>query len=136
VGWSVGLVLEIPLGNREAKARRDLAELEVRRAEVAAEQLAQATSEELNVAWRATQVSREQLELSRSAAAVAETKVANELERYRSGKTTAHILSTVQAELAKERAAREQAVADFNKALVSLWTASGTLFDELQRKQG
>jgi outer membrane protein TolC len=127
VGWSVGVMLEIPLFNRAAKAKVDVASLERRRADLMIERAAQVLSEELNVAWRAVRTAREQLSLSDAAAEVASTKVQNELERYRNGKTSAQILTTMQAELTRELAAKEQAVADFQKALVELRTATGTL---------
>lgn len=129
VGWSVGLVFEIPLGNRGAEAKRDVASLEVKRAELMMERATQQVSEELNVAWRAVRSMREQLEVTVAAAQVAQTKVDNEQERYRAGKTSAQNLTLMQAELVREQLNKEQALADFNKALVELRTASGTLLD-------
>ena len=133
VGWSVGLVFEIPLGNRAAEAKRDIASLEMKRAELMMERVAQAVSEELNVAWRAVRTTREQFEVTVSAADVAETKVQNELARYRAGKTSAQNLTLMQAELVRERLNKEQALADFNKALVDFRAASGTLLDREKR---
>jgi len=127
MGWSVGLVLEIPLGNRAAEARRDLANLEVKRADSQLERATQQISEDLNVAWRAAKTMREQLELTRAAADVAATKLKNEMERYRNGKTTAQAVTLMQSDLVKEQLAKEQALADFNKALVDLRATTGTL---------
>lgn len=127
VGWSVGLQLEVPLGNRAAESKREVADLELKRAKTALEQLELGISEELNVAWRSVRSAHEQLQITESAVKVAETKLENEQIRYRAGKTTAHILTTIQGEVVRERLNREQALADFNKALVQLWTASGTL---------
>lgn len=136
VGWSVGLLLEIPLENRAAKAKREVADLEVRRSENLLSQLELGISEELNVAWRAVRTAKQQLEVTESAVKVAEIKLDAERERYRAGKSSAHILTSIEADAVKEKLNKEQAVADFNKALVQLWTASGTLMSRVGSKQG
>ena len=59
----------------------------------------------------------------------------DELEKYRAGKSSAQLITLTQADLVKERQTAEQALVDFNKALVDLGTASGTLFDQLKLKQ-
>lgn len=128
-GWSVGLMFEMPLGNRAAEARRDVANLEVKRADATIERAEQELSEELNVVLRAARTMKEQYELTRSAAEVAQTKLQNELERYRAGKSTAQNVALMQADAVKEQLAREQALADFNKSLVELRAASGTLLE-------
>jgi outer membrane protein TolC len=131
IGWSAGLVLEVPLGNQAAKSRRDIAALKAQRAKVALELAEQTLSLELNITWRAVQVNREQLRVSEEAARVAETKLANETARYKAGKTTAHILSDIQAEVVTERMNREQALADLVKSVVDLQAASGGLLQRL-----
>jgi outer membrane protein TolC len=132
VGWSAGLTLEVPLGNAEARAKRDIAALQVKRALLTEEVAVQALSLELNVAWRAVQVARQQLRLSEEAARVAEAKLTNETARYKAGKITAHILSTVQAEAITERLTREQALADLVKAAVDMQAAAGVLLARLK----
>ncbi len=131
VGWSAGLVLEVPLGNLEAKARRELAVIQVRRAELGEQVAVQELSLELNLAWRSLQLARQQLRLTEEAARVAEEKLRNETERYKAGKITAHILSTVQLEVVAERLTREQALADLVKAVVDMQAASGGLLGRL-----
>ncbi|MBN2575037.1 MAG: TolC family protein [Deltaproteobacteria bacterium] len=131
VGWSAGLTLDVPLGNLDANARRDLAGLQVRRAELSERIATQDLSLELNLTWRSLQLARQQLRLSEESAKVAEAKLANETERYKVGKITAHILSSVQIEAVTERLAREQALADLVKAVVDMQAASGGLLDRL-----
>jgi len=130
VGFSAGIVFELPLGNSAAKSKRELAELAVRRAQATVEAAAQALSLQLKLAWRAAQLAREQLALSADALAASEKKLAAELALFRSGKTSAHQLSVVQAETIAERLSREQALADFNIALVELRATAGSLLDE------
>jgi outer membrane protein TolC len=131
VGWSAGLAFELPIGRAEAKARREIAGLQLKRAELTAEVALQALSLELNLAWRALQLARQQLRLTEEAARVAETKLANETERYKAGKITAHILSSVQAEVITERLGREQSLADLVKAVVEMQSAAGVLLERL-----
>jgi outer membrane protein TolC len=131
VGWSVGLSFEIPLGNHEAKARKELADLEVRKAGLGLQRAAQQVTEEVNVASRAVTAARKQLEVSQEATRTAETKYQNELERVRAGRTTAHILANVQSDLLKEQTGLAQAQAEVQKALADLWTATGSLLPRL-----
>jgi len=131
VGWSAGLSLEVPLGNLEAKAKRELAGIQVRRAELSEQVALQELSLELNLAWRTLQLARQALRLTEEAAKVAEEKLANETDRYKAGKITAHILSSVQIEAVTERLNREQALADLVKAVVDMQAASGGLLSRL-----
>ncbi len=131
IGWSAGLTLEVPLGNLEAKARQALAAIQIRRAELTQQIAVQELSLELNLAWRTLQLARQQLRLTEEAAKLAEEKLANENERYQAGKTTAHILSTVQIEAITERLNREQALADLVKSVVDMQAASGGLLNHL-----
>jgi outer membrane protein TolC len=131
VGWTAGVSLEVPLGNVEAKARRDIAGVQVRRAELSVDVALQALSLELNLAWRNVQWTREQLRLTEEAVRLAESKLANETERYKAGKITAHILGGVQAEAITERLGREQALGDLVKAVVDMQAAAGGLLSRL-----
>jgi outer membrane protein TolC len=131
VGWNAGLSLEVPLGNLEARTRRDLAALQVRRAELSEQIAIQDLSLELNLSWRALQLARRQLQLTTEAATLAEVKLQNESERYKAGKITAHILSTVQLETIQERLSREEALATLVKSVIDMQAASGSLLGRL-----
>lgn len=131
VTWAVGVVFEIPLGNREAKASIDLAALGARRAEVALHGKQQDISLELKQAWRALHAARALVRLSDEAVRVASVKHTNEKERYASGRTTAQLLVLVQSELVRERLAQQQARSSLHKARVDLWSAAGSLLQQL-----
>lgn len=138
LGWSAGLVLDVPLFNRKARADIELAELKLHRASQALERAQQQLSEELNEAWRAVDVARRQFALTKAATKAAEVKLANEEARYKAGKVTAHILASVQAEVIKERLAKEQALADMISARVDMFAAAGVLLrriEQLQRRR-
>jgi outer membrane protein TolC len=135
LGWSAGLVLDVPLQNSKAKAEAELAALKLRRAALALDRARQQLSEELNVAWRAVEVARRQLALTKAAAKAAEVKLANEEARFKAGKITAHILSTVQSEVIQERLAKEQALADMISARVDMYAAAGVLLQRIEQLQ-
>jgi outer membrane protein TolC len=135
VGWSAGLVLDLPIFNHKARADADLAELKLRRAGLVIERAQQELSEELNVTWRAVEAARRQFALTKAAAKAAEVKLANEEALYKAGKVTAHILATVQAEVVKERLAKEQALADLISARVDMYASAGVLLQRVEQLQ-
>lgn len=132
VAWVVGLVLEIPLSLRLARAQTELAELAVRRAQANVKASTQSISEEINVAWRAVKAAWEVLKMNKKAVELAKIKLKNEMDRYRQSKTSAQIIIIMQAELTKERLNLQNSVAKFNQSLVELRTVSGTLVEKLK----
>lgn len=131
LGWSAGLQFALPLGNERAEGERDAASMRVGKAKAKAEALQQSIVEELNGTWRAVTLARDQLELTELAGQAARTKLRNEELRYKAGKTTAHILASVQADATTERLRRVKAAADLNKSLVQLHTSAGDLLARL-----
>ena len=107
------------------------AELELGQARRAADLLRQTIAQELNRAWRAVRLTREQQQLTALAEEVAKTKVQYEEALYSAGKTTAHNLAIVRAEAIKERLSMAQAAASLNKALVTLHVAAGNLLSRM-----
>jgi outer membrane protein TolC len=131
VGWSVGLSFAIPLGNSEARGRKELADLAVRQADLGVARAQQQITEEVNGAARAVVATRKQLEVSQEAAHTAETKYQNELERFRAGRSTAFVVANMHADWLKEQTNLASAQADVQKALTDLWTSTGTLLPRL-----
>ena len=125
--WSMGLFFELPLGNREARAEVELADLRTQQVKVGILELEQSISEELKVAWRGVQAAQALVKLSASTVEVAETKLKNELERYRAGKSSGQILLIVQTDLIQERLSLQQAKATLQKSIVDLRATSGDL---------
>lgn len=132
VGWSLGLLFALPLGNAKASGERKVAELKLGRARAAAQLLQQSIVQQLNQAWRAMQLAKDQLELTTLAEQVAQSKLRSETLRYRAGKITAHVLAAVQAQATQEHLNRVQAVADLDKALVVLHATAGNLLPRLR----
>ena len=130
--WSVGFILEIPLGNRLARSQKMKADLEHQRAKMEVDDARQVIAEELKISWRNVETAWETLTLTRSAVRLAGLKFENERDRYRAGKSSAQMLTLVQADLLKERLNLEEAKAKYNQSLVALRVASGTLVDKVK----
>jgi outer membrane protein TolC len=131
VAWTFGLVLEIPLSHREAKAKREIADLRLRQAAVSLEEKELLISEELKVARRGLKAAQALVTLAATAVKVAEIKLSNEMERYRSGKTPARLVALVRSDLVRDQLVQQQALATLHKALVDLWAAAGTLIKQV-----
>jgi len=131
VAWTFGFILEIPLSHREAKAKREIADLRLRRAGISIEQKKLLISEELKVALRGLKAAQALVKLADTSVKVAKTKVSNELARYRSGKTPGRLVALVRADLVQEQLAQQQAVATLHKALVDVWATTGTLIKQV-----
>lgn len=132
LGWSVGLVFEMPLGNDRAKADVTSAELALRRAKLQADLVRQNVALELNRALRAAKLARDQLELTELAAQVAEAKLKSQEALYRSGKSSGHDLATIRAQAVAERLAHAEAAAALNKAVARLHAAAGDLLSRMK----
>ncbi len=130
--WSVGFILEIPLGNRLARSQKMKADLEHQRAKMEVDDARQVIAEELKISWRNVETTWETLALTRSAVRLAQLKFENERDRYRAGKSSAQMLTLVQADLLKERLNLEEAKAKYNQSLVALRVASGTLVEKVK----
>lgn len=131
VAWTFGFILEIPLSHREAKAKRQIANLRMRRADVSLEQKQVLISEELKVALRGLKAAQGLVKLAETSVKVARIKVSNELTRYRSGKTPGRLVALVRADLIQEQLSQQQAVATLHKALVDVWATTGTLIKQV-----
>ena len=121
---------------REGKKRQirrmcELADLKAHRADVAIERQEQDISLELKVAWRAVGSAQALVKLTNESVRVAEIKLANEKQRFGNGRTSAQLLVLVHNELIRERLACSQARATLHKALVDVWSATGSLLQRL-----
>jgi outer membrane protein TolC len=131
VAWTFGFILEIPLSHRDAKAKREVAHLRVRRAAVSLEQKQVLISEELKVALRGLKAAQALMKLAETSVKVAGIKLANALQLYRSGKTPGRLVALVRADLVQEQLTQQQAVATLHKALVDVWATTGTLLQQV-----
>ncbi len=131
VAWTFGFIFEVPLSHRDAKAKREVAHLRVRRAAVSVEQKRVLISEELKVALRGLKAAQALVKLAETSVKVAETKLTNALQLYRSGKTPGRLVALVRSDVVSEQLTQQQALATLHKALVDVWATTGTLLQQV-----
>jgi outer membrane protein TolC len=127
--YSYGVVLSFPLSNvtgrgayRASKAARQIAQLELRKAEEAI--LLQIADFVNRAQSRYTQVSS-----TRKARAYAESALQAEVKKLQNGLSTAFIVLQLQEILTAARTAEVQALADYNKIIAQLSFAEGGILE-------
>jgi outer membrane protein TolC len=125
--WKVGLVLEIPIGNRAKKGQYMRAENEAELAELNVEQIKQQITVDVRTALRAVELARESVRASGRSRVASEKRLEAEEERFRLGMATLNDVLTFQQEYADAISSEKRAIADYASASVSLRRASGTL---------
>ena len=126
--YTVGLVLEMPIGNRAAKAVQRRTELVRRQAQAGQKQQIEAVVAEVNVALRQLQTTYEQILPRFESSQAAERQVESILARAeRKDFTQLSAELGARRGLANNRLAMLQAVIDYNIAIIDLERAKGTL---------
>lgn len=124
--WEVGLVLEVPLGNRGARARHRRSLLERSRAIAGFESLKNRVIVELRQAVRNTDTSRRQILASRKSTAAAEAQFEAERDRLKAEKSTNYQVLEVEQDLSRARSQELLALVSYRNSLVDLEEATGT----------
>jgi outer membrane protein len=88
--WSVGLELELPLGNREARARRNRLQVAYNQTLTSKKDLEQRVRLEVAQALRTFDIATRRVKAAREASVMAEKRVEAELTRFRVGFTPSH----------------------------------------------
>ncbi|MDX1644514.1 MAG: TolC family protein, partial [Thermoanaerobaculia bacterium] len=126
-GWSYALNLSVPVQNREAKARRAIAEIAVERAETELGQLELQVSTEVRKAARAVVTAEALVDSTRVSRRLEEENLRAEQKRYENGMSTSFQVLQIQEDLAQARSAAVRAEAGYRKALIDFYRAIGTL---------
>ena len=125
----VGLGLEFPLGNRDAKARH-------RRAVLTRQQVSDAVANlkqliQVDVRSAAIEVKRtvEQVAATQATRKAQEENARAEAEKFRVGKSTGILVATAQRDLVESQIAEIQAAVSCLKALIDLYRLDGSLLE-------
>lgn len=124
---AVGLELEIPLGNAEAKARFAATQIEVRRASRQLEQTVSTVALEVERALTDVASAAKRVTASRAARDLAEENLRNQQRRFELGSVTTKDVLDFQEKLAESMAAQVRAITDHARAVTRLRRADGTL---------
>jgi outer membrane protein TolC len=125
--WEIGLVLEIPIGNRAQKGQYLRAKHEAELAELRIKKLRQEITVDVRTALRAVELARESVRASGRSRVASEKRLEAEEERFRRGMATLNDVLTFQKEYADAISSEKRAIADYASSSVSLRRASGTL---------
>ncbi len=123
--WSVGLTLDIPIGNILSRAAVVQARLNVEQAVLEVKSQEQQITLEITTAVRAVETNYKRIQAYRLARELAEQKLAAESEKLRVGLSTNYLVLQNQRDLATARTSELKAVVDYSLSLAALDKALG-----------
>jgi HAE1 family hydrophobic/amphiphilic exporter-1 len=126
----IGLVFELPLGNRAARAAAEIAANTERQAEAELVRARKAVRAEVLDAAAALETAGGRIEASRAAREAAEVQLMAERERFAVGLSTNFLVLTRQNDLAGARLDEIAALTDYRTARTELGRATGALLAE------
>jgi len=127
--YSFGFSVSIPFGNEDAIGKRDEAIKERRISIVTLKQAEMNTILEINKALALTDANYKRLEAMRTFREAADDNFSTEKTRLEKGLTSEMEVSKIHRDLTEAKTRELAALADYDKALVALFTADGTLLE-------
>lgn len=127
--WSVGLIFNYPLGNRQAVGEAARKTYLATSAQREVERLREVARRELRTAQRQIRLGEVRLQVSRDGVALAAEKLRNLLKRREVGLTTTRAVFEGEADLAQAQTDLADAEALYDNAITSYLQASGRLLD-------
>ncbi len=122
-----GLVLELPLGNRAARARHTRAVISKQQSIKALENLIQLAQVDVRSAHVLVTSTHEQIAATAATRKFQEEKLRVETEKFRVGKSTSLLVAQAQRDLVASQIAEVRAIANYFKSLVALYRLEGSL---------
>ncbi len=116
--WSVGLFLEIPIGNRAAKARLESALLSRSRAEAEVKAAESRAAVRVRNTRRELESTREQIDAARIATRLSEEQLQAEKERLKNDKSTTFEVLRLEEDLTDARRSEIRALVDYLQATI------------------
>lgn len=123
--WSVGVVVTLPLGNRQARANYHTARLTAEQALLNLKRLEQDIVVEVDNVVGRVQTNLKRMDATRAASRLAEESLKAEEHKLRAGTSTSFLVLQAQSQLAAARSAEIRARADYGESLVGLARAEG-----------
>jgi hypothetical protein len=127
--WTAGFEFELPLGNRAADATWRKMTLQYEQSLVELDQAVAKATQDVNLAVRAIQEARAEVDATLQGKIAAERTVRGERTRFELGQSTNDELLRAQETLANAERDYLRALLNFNLGLVSLARAQGTLLE-------
>lgn len=129
-GWQIGLDFGYPLQNRQAKARRTIADLALERGETLLQDLELQIRTEVRTAARGVDTAAQQIDSARVSMRLAEENLDAERKRYENGLSTSFQVLEIQEDLTQARSRLVTAITGYRRALVRYYRSIGRLLDE------
>jgi outer membrane protein len=124
-----GLQFNYPVFNRDAKALYRRAQLTREQAEKSLENLSQLVEVDVRTAYIDVNSTKQQIAASSATRMFNEEKLRTETEKLRVGKSTSFLVAQAQRDLLVSRIAEVQALANYLKALITLYQQDGSLLE-------
>lgn len=129
-GWSAELIFGLPLQNRGARAARTIAEIDLRRAESAMQDVRNAIVTEVRGAARRVETAAKQIEAAKASRVFQERNLEAERKRYENGMSTSFQITQIQEDLTQARSREVNSVVNYRIALAEYQRAIGRLLEE------
>ncbi|MBL6764482.1 MAG: TolC family protein [Verrucomicrobiae bacterium] len=130
--YSIGGVLNIPLGNRNARKQLELQRLRNERTLLNLKELEQSIMTEVALDIEAARAAYDQVATTRKSREFAEEALAAEEKKLAVGNSTSFVVLQLQRDLTTARSAEINALADYNKALATLALSEGRTLERLK----
>ncbi len=127
--YSVGFSVTVPIGNEDADGKRDEAKKEKQISIISLKQAEMNTILEINKALELLDANYKRLEAMRTFRKAADDNFTDENTRLEKGLSSETQLSKLHRDQTEAKTRELAAVADYEKALVSLYAADGTLLE-------
>jgi outer membrane protein TolC len=128
--WSVGLSLQIPLGNRAANSSYTAARLDVEKGLKSLKNLEHQISVEVREAVRSVDTNKKRVDTTAVSRKLAEEKLSAEEKKFAVGMSTSFNVLEYQRDLTAARTREISAVIDYNKSLLNLERVKGTILEK------
>lgn len=125
--WNVGVVLSVPLGNRQARANYHMAKLDADQLLLSLKSLEQDIVVAVDDAVGHVETNLKSVEAARAATRLAQESFDAEKKKLLAGTSTTFLVLQAQTVLETARVAQIRAEADYHESLVALDLAEGTI---------
>jgi outer membrane protein TolC len=132
--YIAGIEIVFPWSNKQAKAKLHESRQLREQTELKVKKLEQDIMVQIQNAISLAKSSFDRIEATRKARVFAEAALDAETKKLQNGKSTSFFVLQFQRDLIAARVAEIQALVDYNKALINLATAEGTILEQLKIK--
>jgi outer membrane protein len=128
--WSAGVVVSIPLGNRQARSNYNISKLDADQALISLKAIEQDIVVQVDNAVGHVGSSYEAVVAAEAATRLAEASLDAEKKKLLAGTSTTFLVLQAQAQLGSARSAEVRARASYSESLVALDLAEGTILQK------